>query len=234
MTSQRKMAANRRNGRKSNGPRSTAGKARASGNAFRHGLAVINHVEITPSEKVEFLAFVICDENDEPPALFAQAQVLARNEMALRAIREQQCAVIERVRDPSKVALAKCDYGRKLIMARIARARLADKQIKSLLPKVLNKYRDRLRPEDFDPKSHPSERVPLGLKVLLEEPAAEERQRARERAREEIEEEQRDEHEALKVALPDLIRLERYQTRAWSQYMRAVREFLNIRSSLPR
>jgi hypothetical protein len=155
MTSQRKIVANRSNGRKSDGPRSSGGKAKASHNAFRHGLAVINHIETTPSEEVDFLAFLICDENDEPPALFAQGQVLARSEMALRAIREQQCAVIDRVRNASKVALAKRDYGRKLMMAQFARARLADKRIKSQLPKLLNKYRDRLRPEGFDPKSHP-------------------------------------------------------------------------------
>jgi hypothetical protein len=232
MTSQRKIAANRSNGRRGAGPRSTAGKARASRNAFRHGLAVINHIETAPSEEVKFLAFLICDENDEPPTLFAQAQVLARNEMALRAIREQQCAVIERVRDPSKVALAKRDYGRKLMMAQFARATLADKRITSQLPKLLNKYRDRLRPEDFNPKSHPGEHVPRGLKLLLEEPDPEERQRLYERARAEIEQAQRDDHAALKEAMPDLIRLERYQTRAWAQHVRAVRDFLNIRNSL--
>jgi len=38
MASERQIEANRRNARKSTGPRSTSGKKRASGNAFRHGL----------------------------------------------------------------------------------------------------------------------------------------------------------------------------------------------------
>jgi hypothetical protein len=44
-----------------------------------------------------------------------------------------------------------------------------------------------------------------------------------------IEQRQRDEHEALKEAIPDLIRLERYERRAWSRQRRAIREFLNIK-----
>src|SRR4051812_39298151 len=39
MTSSAKIAANRRNARRSTGPRSAAGKARARRNALRHGLA---------------------------------------------------------------------------------------------------------------------------------------------------------------------------------------------------
>jgi len=41
MTSERQIAANRLNGRKSRGPRTTAGKSTASRNAVRHGLAAI-------------------------------------------------------------------------------------------------------------------------------------------------------------------------------------------------
>jgi len=49
MTSPAKIAANRRNARRSTGPRSAAGKARARRNAFRHGLATpgsLDHVAI--------------------------------------------------------------------------------------------------------------------------------------------------------------------------------------------
>jgi hypothetical protein len=40
MASERQIAANRRNARKSTGPRSGAGKNRASCNAYRHGLTL--------------------------------------------------------------------------------------------------------------------------------------------------------------------------------------------------
>jgi hypothetical protein len=39
MTSERQIAANRRNSRKSRGPRTAAGKSIASRNALRHGVA---------------------------------------------------------------------------------------------------------------------------------------------------------------------------------------------------
>jgi len=40
MASERQIAANRRNARKSSGPHSGAGKKRASRNAYRHGLTL--------------------------------------------------------------------------------------------------------------------------------------------------------------------------------------------------
>jgi hypothetical protein len=40
MASERQIAANRRNARKSTGPRSNAGMKRASRNAYRHGLTL--------------------------------------------------------------------------------------------------------------------------------------------------------------------------------------------------
>ena len=40
MASDRQIAANRRNARKSTGPRSGAGRKRASRNAYRHGLTL--------------------------------------------------------------------------------------------------------------------------------------------------------------------------------------------------
>ena len=41
MASERQITANRRNARKSTGPRSGAGRKRASRNAYRHGLTCI-------------------------------------------------------------------------------------------------------------------------------------------------------------------------------------------------
>jgi hypothetical protein len=38
----------------------------------------------------------------------------------------------------------------------------------------------------------------------------------------------RDDYEALEAAVPDLIRLERYERRAWSRQKRAIREFVAL------
>jgi len=225
MTSERKTTANHRNGRKGHGPRSAAGKERARHNALRHGLAALGNGTTIAADDVDFLAAMICDQDDNSE-LWASAQAIARNELVLRAIREQQIAVIERLRDPAIIALAKRDNTTQLLKQRRAKRRAACKQIKILLPKVLEKYRDRLRPEDLDPSSHLYEFVPWGLLELLEDAATpEEHEKARDRARKKVEQQQRDEHEALKQALPDLIRLDRYERRAWARQLCAIRQF---------
>ena len=66
--------------------------------------------------------------------------------------------------------------------------------------------------------------------MLLEEPdSLEEEQHALDLAWKQIEQQQRDEHEAMQEAIPDLVRLERYERRAWSRQQRAIRKFLGIK-----
>ena len=43
MSSEKQIEANRRNAQKSKGPRTTAGKARASRNSRKHALSTISH-----------------------------------------------------------------------------------------------------------------------------------------------------------------------------------------------
>jgi len=72
--------------------------------------------------------------------------------------------------------------------------------------------------------------VPVRLKALLEESdSIEVQQQALDLATTHIEERERNEFEALEEAIPDLIRLERYERRAWSLQQRALREFMNIK-----
>jgi hypothetical protein len=69
----------------------------------------------------------------------------------------------------------------------------------------------------------------LGLKVLLEDAATpEQHEQARDLARKEVEQQQHGEHEALKHALADLNRLERYERRAWARQLRAFRQFVDV------
>jgi hypothetical protein len=57
----------------------------------------------------------------------------------------------------------------------------------------------------------------------------EEEERALDLARKQIEGQERDEHQALEETAPDLIRLERYERRAWSRQKRAIRAFMKIK-----
>jgi hypothetical protein len=95
MASERQIAANRRNARKSTGPRSGAGKNRSSCNAYRHGLTV----SITSSEgfakQLDKLAREIAG-NTEDPILLERARAIAQAELDLARVRRAKVALIER------------------------------------------------------------------------------------------------------------------------------------------
>ena len=59
MTSPAKIAANRRNARRSTGPRSAAGKARARRNAFRHGLATPASLDHVAMDRIDDLVVAL-------------------------------------------------------------------------------------------------------------------------------------------------------------------------------
>jgi hypothetical protein len=65
--------------------------------------------------------------------------------------------------------------------------------------------------------------VPIRFEALLHEPDPAAEEKALELAKQ-IEE--RDEYEALEAAIVGLIRLDRYQRRAWSRQKKAIRELL--------
>jgi hypothetical protein len=92
MTSERMIASNRSNGRRSRGPRTVAGKDSSRRNAFRHGLAVRVLTDPAMCAKVEKLARIIAGADaDEVRLHYA------------RIIAEAQCD-LDRVQD-AKVAL---------------------------------------------------------------------------------------------------------------------------------
>ena len=80
MASDKQIAANRANARKSTGPRTAAGKLKSSQNAFRHGLSAPLRLDPAASARVESLAHAIAGEDPNPDqvkvaAEFAQAQL---------------------------------------------------------------------------------------------------------------------------------------------------------------
>src|SRR5262249_13647853 len=95
MASERQIAANRRNARKSSGPRSGAGKTRSSRNAYRHGLTV----SITSSEgfakQLDKLAREIAGDTEDP-SLLERARTIAQAKFDLARVRRAKVALIER------------------------------------------------------------------------------------------------------------------------------------------
>jgi excinuclease UvrABC nuclease subunit len=236
MTLPRKAAANRKNSRASCGPRTAAGKRNASRNALRHGLAAITHRQPPPAADVERFAKLICgDENDAE--LFAAATKIVENEMVIRAINQERVAVIERLSDRTAIALAKGDNSLAVARERSQQGKLAYERLQSLLPQVLENYKDELpSPIIFDEKLGPvcdDNLVPLHVKVRVKTSASlEDESRALEEARDEIRKQDRDEYEALEAAVPDLARLDRYHQRAWSRQKRAMSDFTRLKARL--
>jgi hypothetical protein len=97
MTSPAKIAANRRNARRSTGPRSAAGKARARRNAFRHGLATPASLDHVAMDRIDDL--VVALTRDFPSKL----------ELELATLAAEAQAEIERVRQ-TKVTLVNRAY----------------------------------------------------------------------------------------------------------------------------
>ncbi len=96
MASERKVAANRRNARKSTGPRSSIGKRRASRNSYRHGLSASVIWSAQRSKRIERLARKIAGKTTDVATL-ERARDAAQAEFDLAQIRRVEIALIERM-----------------------------------------------------------------------------------------------------------------------------------------
>jgi hypothetical protein len=94
MASERQIAANRRNAKKSSGPRSAGGKKRASSNAYRHGL-FSRRARAAVAEEVEAFARKIADTTSGAIAL-EHARIVAEADSELALIRDAKRALIDR------------------------------------------------------------------------------------------------------------------------------------------
>jgi hypothetical protein len=93
MTSPRKIAANRKNARRSTGPRTRRGKLRVRGNAFRHGLATTVSSDPALTDEIERLAKGLAGETRSATRR-ATAHAAAEAEIELRRVRRHRAMML--------------------------------------------------------------------------------------------------------------------------------------------
>jgi hypothetical protein len=146
----------------------------------------------------------------------------------------QQIAVVERLRDPSAVALAKGDNSLQLAKERARKGELAYAALIALRDRLLKKYKSELKPMQYpDLISEIDEALPPHLEEFLEhkesELSAEEISQQKGRFCDQDCIGERDESAAMEEAVSDLLRLNRYERRAWSRQRRAIFAFMNLK-----
>src|SRR5262249_26208588 len=155
------------------------------------------------SQEIERMAVMMCS-GDTDPALFAQAVRIAECDVLLRCVRNEKVAAIERLGDPTTLALAR--------QQRLARV-VPHLKVWSAGVDLAFFERQRLKARvDTKLKEHGWDEVNWDLV-----PQTDWRQVAIYR---------RDEYYATYEALLDLERLARYERRARSRQKRAMRAFM--------
>ena len=94
MATDRQIAANRRNGSLGRGPKTSAGKARSSRNALKHGLSIPINRHKTLRTQIEVLARILAQS--EAGNVFGQARAAAEAELELARARAALEAVLTR------------------------------------------------------------------------------------------------------------------------------------------
>jgi hypothetical protein len=101
MTTPRQREANRINAGLSTGPKTVVGKARASKNAFRHGLNQPITLEPSYSPEIERLALRLAGDEAAPERV-ALARRIAEAQIDLRRVRLYRLALIEQAYDSAE------------------------------------------------------------------------------------------------------------------------------------
>jgi hypothetical protein len=94
MSSDKQIEANRRNARKSTGPRTAAGKARASRNSRKHALCTISRNNPLYAYRIDAIARGICSEATNAE-LWEQALTIGECTTLLACAQAERIALIE-------------------------------------------------------------------------------------------------------------------------------------------
>jgi hypothetical protein len=96
MTSEAKIAANRRNAQRSAGPRTAPAKARVRRNALRHGLAAVVVNDPAVATEVGRVAAALCDPGAAPSDR-ERALIVAEAQVTLKRIRRVRAEIMEQM-----------------------------------------------------------------------------------------------------------------------------------------
>ena len=96
MSSAKQIAANRKNAQKSKGPRTAAGKARASRNSRKHALCTISRNNPLYAPRIEAIARAICSEATNAE-LWEQALIIGECTTLLACAQAERIALIEQL-----------------------------------------------------------------------------------------------------------------------------------------
>ena len=224
MSSQAKIAANRANARKSRGPRTAAGKSRASRNALRHGLSTISRDNPVYLNRIERLARAYCAGEDDP-LLLEQARIIAEGDMILMCVRAKRVTLFERIRrgDSSSIksSTERARHKTRAVNRMRQALELAEAEAKASL-------------DMGAPQANEAASATAGEKAGTPPPEGDATPTAGKHptkgGRQPEAPAHVDEVEAMEEMLNDLHRLEWYESRAISRRDRAIREFTWITS----
>jgi hypothetical protein len=102
MTSEAKIAANRRNAQRSTGPRTAPAKARVRRNALKHGLAAFVLADASAAIEVKRIAPILCGpEADDLER--EQALIVAETQVALKRVRAMRTRILQEPASASSV-----------------------------------------------------------------------------------------------------------------------------------
>ena len=96
MSSAKQIAANRKNAQKSKGPRTAAGKARASCNSRKHALTTISRNHPLFAQRIETIARAICP-NRSNAGLWEQALIIGECTTLLACAQAERIALIDQL-----------------------------------------------------------------------------------------------------------------------------------------